>query len=393
MIDSILQRHDPRMFLVPERTLVGDGSSMASGRALDDLGCSPGPVAIVADASVLRLGSADAILESIRAHGYGAEVLAGVTGEPTVDDAREAVEAVRRVDPVAVVGIGGGSALDLAKFVALVAPRDEPVDAYFGVRDDVARRVKLVAIPTTAGTGSEATRIAMLSANKRKTIVNSAALVPDLVLLDPKLVMSLPGPVTASTGLDALCHAIEALLSTNRSPLSIADSRQGLRMVAQSLVRSFDRPEDIEARRGVLYGAHFAGRGLNAGVVLGHSVGYTIANRVTVAHGISCAIALPYCIRYARPVAEDTLTEIARDVTGHPDVDGLIAWIHDVNRTLGVPRDFVAVGISRESVADMAIECSEKYPRPNNPVPFEPGRLAAMYEAMAEGDLASAPFN
>ena len=390
MIDGLLHRCDPTMFVAPERVLAGDGSSRELGPTLAGMGCDPGPVCVIGDQAVLSMGLADPVLDSLRGAGFSPVVADGIPGEPTLEMARGGAAAVVASEPVAVVGIGGGSALDMAKLAALVASADEDVEAYFGVRDDVDRKVRLAAVPTTAGTGSEATRISMLSHEHRKVIVSSGALVPDLVALDPELLVSMPRAVTAATGLDALCHAIEALLSTNRSPLSIASSEQGLKLIVRSLRRCWDQPDDIGARRGALYGAHFAGRGLNAGVVMGHSMGYTLANRAPLAHGISCAMALPFCLRYVRGAAEPILQEIAAEVTGQPDIDGLIEWVWNLNSDLEVPSGFESVGIAAGAAAELAEECFERYPRPNNPEPLELGKLTTLYEAVGRGDTSTA---
>lgn len=389
MSDNAIRDGESRTFLAPPKVLVGDGSSAKIGDVLASMGAPPGVVAVVADEAVLRLGLARAAVASLERAGFEPRVAASTAAEPTLDDAAQCIDAVRASGAVAVVGIGGGSALDLAKFAALAAPREDGLDSYLGTRDDVRRTLTLAAIPTTAGTGSEATRIAMLSVAKQKRIVSSAALVPDLVVLDPLLVLSLPVTVAAATGLDALCHAIESLLSTARSRLSVADSQQGLRLVARWLRQSCSDPRDVEARRNVLYGAHFAGRGLNAGVVLGHSIGYTIANRTSIAHGISCAMALPYCLRYERSSGDGAVIEIAVQTLGVADADALVAWLFQLNRDLGVPRSLAAAGIVAPHAAEMAQECLERYPRPNNPTPLELGRLTALYEAMRDGDLAT----
>jgi alcohol dehydrogenase class IV len=392
MSDLLVQHMEPKTFVAPRRTLMGDGCSGGLGPALKAIGCDKGVAVVVADDAVLKMRLAEPILESLAAAGFAPFVLEGLRNEPSVDDARGKITDVRKVKPALVVGIGGGSALDLAKFVAVAAPRSEQIEAYFGKRDDLVRELPLAAVPTTAGTGSEATRISMLSVEKRKVIVSSEALIPDLVALDPNLVLTLPRSVTASTGLDAFCHAIESLLSTYRSPLSIANSIQALRLISRWLLRSYEHPHDIEARRAVLYGAHFAGLGLNAGVVLGHSIGYTIANRSAVSHGISAAMALPYCLQYTRAAAEPILAEIATEVLGRSDVDGLIGWIVDTSRAMEVPRSLAAVGISFSAVDEMATECCERYPRPNSPMALELPRVARLYEALAEGEAATTAF-
>jgi alcohol dehydrogenase class IV len=392
MSDSLLQRMVPGTFVAPQRTLIGDGCSAGLGAVIAACGWGRGPAAVVADEAVVRLGLAEPILASLASAGFPPTLLDVLAGEPTLADAGERIAAIRKLGPVVVIGVGGGSALDLAKFAALAAPRAEPVEAYVGRRDDVRRELPLAVVPTTAGTGSEVTRISMLSIDKRKAIVSSASLIPDLVALDPNLVLSLPRSVTASTGLDAFCHAVESLLSTSRTPLSIANSRQALRLVSRWLQRGCDHPNDVEARRALLYGAHFAGLGLNAGVVVGHSIGYTIASRAAVTHGISVAMALPYCVRFSRSAAEPVLAEIAEEVTGRADVDGLIKWIFEIRRDLSVPDSLPAVGIDPKFADEMAVECHQRYPRPNSPVPLELPRLRRMYEALAAGDRATAPI-
>lgn len=384
MNDPYAEVHMPRTFLAPQRVISGDQSIAGLGRTFADLDWPKGGVFVVIDQALAGSGLAAPALASLEAEGYQPVIAEEVRAEPSAGNAREALTRARASRPVAVVGIGGGSAIDLAKFVALVLEEDRDITAFFGVTE-VRRQVRLVAVPTTTGTGAEVTRIAMLSEAKRKIIVSSPDLVPDLVILDPALVSGLPPAVLAATGLDALCHAMESMLSTNRSALSLSSSRQALRIVAKWLLRGYQSPADKDARRAMLYAAHFAGLGLNAGVVLGHSIGYTIASRTTLPHGITCAMALPACLRYARPASETMLALIAEDVTGSPDIDGLLSWVMDLNDALGVPDSLASAGIHPAEVALMARECVERYPRPNNPRPLEIDPIDDLYQHLAAG--------
>ncbi|MGH9051911.1 MAG: iron-containing alcohol dehydrogenase family protein [Acidimicrobiia bacterium] len=376
-------------FLGPQEVLAGDGALTEAGPRMARL--AQGEVLLVTDAHLLEIGVADRAVGSLEQSGLDVGIYGEVTGEPDLEIGERVAEVARSRQWAGIVGLGGGSSLDLAKIAAAAATNDLAITDFVGV-DRLAHGPRpLLLIPTTAGTGSEATSIAMISVEGRKQIINDRRLVPHVAVLDATLTFSLPPPVTAATGLDALSHAAETFISTRATALTEAMSRQAMRMLSTALRRAFYDGSDLEARRATLYGAHIAGRALNASSVLGHSIAYTIANRAHLAHGITCAMALPFCLAYSLPDGEvrGRLDVLAEEVA-HEEVRtglDLLRWLEELKEELGVPDSLEVVGIEKDETLAMAQECLELYPRPNNPVPLQLERLGELYESLWRGDV------
>jgi alcohol dehydrogenase class IV len=378
-------------FRGPGEVVVGDGSVERVGQVAGRL-IRPGRVLLVTDAHLVAAGLVTPVADALEVAGYTVEIFGEAAGEPDARIAERVANPAREPGIEGVIGLGGGSALDLTKIAAAAVTNDGPPERFVGI-DALSHGPKpMVLIPTTAGTGSEATHIAMVTVDGKKRIINDSRLIPDAAILDPFLTLSLPASVTAATGLDALTHAIESLLSRNANPLTAAMSAEAVRLLSRWLLPAYRDGEDKEARRATLYGAHIAGRALNAGTILGHATAYTIANRAHLPHGVTCAMALPYCLGYclANPFAGRKLDALAADVADASVATGLdlLKWIGGLNDALEVPDGLRAAGIDRRELQWMASECMELYPRPNNPVPLEPERLATMFAHLWEGDVA-----
>lgn len=372
--------------LGPREVRVGDGSVDGVGSLLDRWNIPRGQVLIVCDAALRNLGITERVETALTRAGFEASVFAEVVGEPDVSTADAAAQQVRAAEHVAVVGVGGGSAMDLAKVVAALATNPGPAAHLVGTDTIEGSPLPLVLVPTTAGTGSEATRIAMLSDATGKAIINDARLLPLAAVLDPSLLTSLPPAVTAATGMDALSHAIESTLSTSASALSMSAGSEAAGLLSCWLPRAFHGGE-LPSRRGTLYGAYLAGVALNAGVVLGHSIAYTIANRTGLPHGVTSAMALPYCVAYNATAARERIEHLAVRVSGveEPSAEGLCQRVVELNREFGLPGSLEEVGISNSDVRDMATECRERYPRPTNPAPLEAEPLEVLYDHLWRG--------
>lgn len=377
-------------FLSPREVRVGDGALERSGEILERWAVPAGDVLLVCDAILPELGHTDRAVAALERRDYRVEVFAEVAGEPDLATAEAVTDRVRGRDHVAVLGMGGGSAMDLAKIAAAMATNEgRPLDLV-GADKVAMATLPLLLVPTTAGTGSEATRIAMISHQGEKAIVNDGALVPLAAVLDPTLVTSLPPPVTASTGMDALSHAIESTLSTSASVLSSRVGAEAAELLSTWLPTAYHQGSP-PSRRATLYGAYLAGVALNAGVVLGHSIAYTIANRTGLPHGVTAAMALPYCVAYNAIAARDATDRLAARVAGSgPGAAGLCTRLAELNQELGVPMSLADVGIPATEVTPMATECLERYPRPTNPAPFELDRLETLYGYLWEGSAADA---
>jgi alcohol dehydrogenase class IV len=380
-----------RDFLAPRLLLSGTGSSARIGQALRDAGTRDGNVVVVADRVVSEAGLLDATVGGLANAGFSPLVFGGVAGEPDAQLVRDAGEFARRHGAAAVVGVGGGSSLDTAKLVALLAVTGGELTDVVAGAGPGSHVAPLALVPTTTGTGSEATRIAMFSVGGRKRIVNSPAFVPLVAALDPQLVTGLPGPVVAATGMDALAHAIESILSRTRSSLTIALAADAAELVIAE-IEAAAIGEAADARGRMLFAAYLAGLGLNAGVVLGHSIGYVLARRAHLAHGVSCSLALPYCVAYARSVDPHVVARISLAVCGEvgSDLDDCAVAIEQLARRLGLPVSLQEVGIGAADLDELAVEVVRDYPRPNNPVALDEERVRRLLGFMLEGDVEGA---
>lgn len=382
-------------FNSPAQLVAGDGASDQVGPLLDSWAVPPGTVAVVVDADVLGLGLAKPILASLEGQGYRPEVVACTPGEPELAGVETVVADLRRMKPAACVGLGGGSTMDVAKLAAALTTNPGDVTDFLG-----PNRVRLpspptVLVPTTAGTGSEATQVAMLSVHGKKAAAASAPLMARAAILDPALIIGLPKSVTAASGLDALSHAFESYLSTTANPSTEGASIHGATLIAASIRAVFADGSDRDMRMAMLTGAYWSGIGLNASVVLGHSIAYTIANRTGLPHGVTCSMALPYCLAYNEKASSSRIERLAvalREQIGggdrlDSDPTGIYGWLADLEKQLGVPASLQEVGIQRSDVPGMVEECITSYPRANNPVPFDAKALGRLYDYLFDGDI------
>jgi alcohol dehydrogenase class IV len=381
-----------RDFLAPQYVLNGDGAAKKTGDALRAWGVGPGRALVICDRFLFEAGALAGLLDGLRTAGFDVAVFPDVTREPTVADADAAVAHARALRPATIVGVGGGSSMDLAKVVALLVNNDGPVEAHIGADLPERPPAPFALVPTTTGTGAETTRISMLAAPGGKRIVSHRMLVPLVAVLDVDLVMKLPGPVTAATGMDALTHATESFLSTSSSALSASMSLRAAQLLSEWLPIACDRPDDRKARRATLYGAFLAGLSLNAGVVLGHSMAYTVANRAHLPHGVTTAMALPFCLAYNASAEVEAIDQLALALSNgrHADLRSVAKALIELNDRLGIAASPRAAGIERSELAPMARECVTKYPRPTNPVPMTDERVTALYDAWFAGDLDAA---
>lgn len=381
----------PSGYMAPREVLSQRGAASLVGPALRRWGTPPGKVLVVADAAVADAGLIAPVTAGLADAGFEPTVFSDVAGEPTGGLADRAGRRARSVGVAAVVGVGGGSAMDLAKVVALQATNDGEASSWLGAINPPKPVAPLALVPTTTGTGSEATRIAMITIAGGKRVVSCTQFVPLLAVLDPDLVSGLPGPVVASTGMDALAHALESMMSGSRTPLTLA-----LATEAAALLHAHLEPavlaDDVDARGRLLYAAHLAGLALNAGVVIGHSLAYVVARHSPMPHGTSCALALPYCLAYNLSMPPGVADAVAAAASGGrtTDIDVAARYVGDLSARLGLPSSLEGVGIAASELDLMALETVRDYPRPTNPRPLEEQPIRELLEYMHAGDVAGA---
>ena len=308
-------------------------------------------------------------------------VVEAIAGEPTLHDVDRGVRAAQKMRADTVFAIGGGSAIDLAKLIAAVGARLEPAAHYALGKNPLPEGLPVFAVPTTAGTGAEMTRTAVASDREgRKLWFHGDALKPRCVLLDPQLTVGLPATVTATTGLDALVHAIEAATNINAFPANTFYALQAARLVRDNLPRTVVSPGDVAAREAMLLAACWAGIAIdNAGCAIAHGIGHALASFATVPHGHAVSIGLlatlPATIGHPAVKEEGTFVELAK-LFGAREPAGLPAGLDTFVRGLGVDPSVAGFGISSGDARPLAGVMLEQ----QNVFGFEGAGLAADME-------------
>jgi alcohol dehydrogenase len=310
---------------------------------------------LVTDAGFLRTGLADLPKHDLEQRGIAVHVFSGVIADPPEAVVNTAVELARQNDIDLVIGLGGGSSMDVAKLVAILAHSSQQLPDIYGIGKVTGARLPLVQVPTTAGTGSEVTNIAIVTTgHTTKMGVVAPQLYADLAVLDARLTLGLPPVVTAATGIDAMVHAIEAYTSRHKkNPVSDMLARQALNLLSRNLVAACENGANLEARQAMLLGACLAGQAFsNAPVAAVHALAYPIGGIFHVAHGLSNSLVLPHVLRFNLPHASSHYAELASVVV--PDASGseearaqaLIVAMHQIATVTGIETTLQQVGIT-----------------------------------------------
>lgn len=274
----------------------------------------PGRACVVTDAFLHHSGLLNPALESLRSQGFEVLVVDDVLADPP-DHVVTAISArARDFGTQIVLGLGGGSSMDVAKLVAVLLASEQPLAAMYGIDKITGERLPLVQMPTTAGTGSEVTPIAIVTTGATtKSGIVARQLYADMAILDASLTTGLPAAVTAATGIDAMVHAIEAYTTRHlKNPLSDSLAVQALRLLSTHLVRVCEDGQDLEAREAMLFGAMLAGQAFaNAPVAAVHALAYPLGGRFHLPHGLSNALVLPHVLRFNAEAAAAQYAELA----------------------------------------------------------------------------------
>jgi len=329
--------------------------------------------------------------DDLQAQSIKVSLYLDVVADPPDHVVLAAAATARELHCDGVVGIGGGSAMDVAKLVALLACATQPLSELYGVDQVRDKRLPLVLMPTTAGTGSEVTPIAIVTTGATtKAGIISAQLLPDVAILDPELTLALPPIVTAHTGIDAMVHAIEAYTSVHRkNPMSDLLAREALRLLSQNIERVFLDGNDLDARGAMLRGAMLAGQAFaNAPVAAVHALAYPLGGSYHLSHGLSNALVLLPVLRFNLPVAAAHYAELcscmhgARQATS--DVSGaeaLLERLQQLMHTLNIAENLLAVGIAESALPELAQQSMlQQRLLVNNPRPVNYDNALAIYQ-------------
>lgn len=373
----------PYSFGYGPRLISGPGTSGSLAGLLP-----PGPCLFVTDEKILALGLARQALDSLAAAGLEVRTFSAVEADPSKQTVLAAVAAGRGC--ASVVGFGGGSPMDVAKLAAYLLGSGDDLDSIWGVNKAVKQRLPLVLIPTTAGTGSEATPVSVITVDGSiKLAVNSKSLAADWAVLDATLTVGLPRAVTAATGIDAIVHAIEAYTSARlKNPISDMLARESLRLLSINILEVCERPCDLNARTAMLLGAHLAGVAFaNAPVAGVHALAYPLGGLFHVPHGVSNALMLPHVLghnlRAARPLYAELGALLDPALIGErTQAAGLIERVLVISRSAGVPQRLSDVGVAADDLDLLASEAMKQQRLlVNNPCPITLQDARRLYEA------------
>ena len=300
-------------FIVPGRILTGTG---ALDLAVERLGQMGSKALIVTDEMMIKLGNCNKVEEALLKAGVSYSIFDHITGEPTDKMVEEGLAVYRKENCDFLVALGGGSPMDTMKAIGAVSAGDEKITDYLGKVIDV-KMPPMAAIPTTAGTGSEATQFTIITDTERdiKMLLKGACLMPDLAIIDPQFTKTAPPKITAATGLDALCHAVEAYTSRKAQTLSDTFAVSAVKRIFTYLPVAFDHGEDEEARVQMSVAALEAGIAFNnSSVTIIHGMSRPIGALFHVAHGISNAMLMKECLGFALPGAVSRFADLARAI-------------------------------------------------------------------------------
>ncbi|MHC2144417.1 iron-containing alcohol dehydrogenase [Pseudomonas sp. 210_17 TE3656] len=324
-------------------------------------------VLLVTDSGVLATGLLAPVQKSFAEKGIALQVFSEVQADPPESVILDAVQAAWQCSADCVIGFGGGSSLDAAKLTALLARSEESLADIYGIERTNGRRLPLILVPTTAGTGSEVTAVSVITTGEgQKNVVISPALLPDIALLDADLTLGLPKAVTAATGIDSMVHAIESYTSRHlKNPISDCLAREALRLLGDNLERVCDNGADAQARENMLLGACLAGMAFaNAPVAAVHALAYPLGARFHVPHGLSNSLVLAPVMRFNLEAAAPLYAELADILMPHgrgailERAMALIAHLQALPARLGLPTRLRDVGVSEDDLEILAKEAS-----------------------------------
>jgi len=339
------------------------GASARLGQLVADRFPAARRAMIVTDAGFLRTGLVDTPRLSLEQHGIQSAIFSDVVADPPEAVVNTAVAFARAHGADVIIGLGGGSSMDVAKLIAVLAGTHQPLVEMYGIGKVNGQRLPLVQLPTTAGTGSEVTNIAIVTTGETtKMGVVAPQLYADLAVLDATLTLGLPPVVTAATGIDAMVHAIEAFTSKHKkNPLSDLLAKQALHLLSGNLVKACENGRDLDARQAMLLGACLAGQAFsNAPVAAVHALAYPIGGIFHVAHGLSNSLVLPHVLRFNLPDAAAHYAELAGIVVPHATgseearAQALIVAMEQIATITGIERTLQQVGITEADLDRLA---------------------------------------
>ncbi|MFT2089564.1 iron-containing alcohol dehydrogenase [Paraglaciecola sp. 2405UD69-4] len=351
-------------------------------------------VLLVTDPGIVKLDLHQKMLASLQASSISYELFSEVEVDPPIAVIEHALSFAKQHKIDGVVGLGGGSSLDTAKLIAALAYSSQTLDEVFGIDKLLHKRLPLIQIPTTAGTGSEVTPISIVTTGEAmKMGIVSSVLLPDIALLDASLTLKLPPHITAATGIDAMVHAIEAFTSNiKKNPYSDMLAIEALKLMSKNIQQAVHQGSDLQARANMMLGATMAGQAFaNAPVAGVHALAYPLGGHYHIPHGLSNSLVLPHVLRFNAPAAAPLYAELADTIipnttstltTAEEKTTAFIQYLEDLINNLKLPNRLASVDIPQSALPMLAKDAlKQERLLVNNPRPMNEADILAIYQA------------
>jgi alcohol dehydrogenase len=365
--------------------------------AIDNIGevaCAIGTKALlVTDPGIVAAGHVNRVRRALNAAGVNVAIFDAVKENPTTREVDQCLETARAAGPQLIIGLGGGSSMDTAKGCNFLLTNGGRMQNYWGVGKATEPMLPLIAVPTTAGTGSECQSFALIADEKthQKMACGDPKAAPRVAILDPLLTLTQPKQVAACTGIDAIAHALETAVTKKRNELSWLYSREAFRLTIANLERVFQQPDNLEARAAMQLGAAHAGTAIeNSMLGAAHSAANPLTARFGIIHGHAVGIMLPHVLRFnaQQPDAAAIYAELARSTDlaawsapAEQAVEALIARINSLLQVGQMPSSLSALKIRRKELAKLAEEAARQWTAQFNPRPITASDFEAIYLA------------
>ena len=344
---------------------------------------------VVTDRGLSGLAVTATALDILEAAGLGRALFPEVDPNPTEANLAAGVEAYRAGGHDGVVAFGGGSGLDLGKCVAFMQGQTRPVWDFEDVADwwtraDAQTIAPNIAVPTTAGTGSEVGRASVItnSGTHTKKVIFHPGILPAQVICDPELTVSMPPAITAGTGMDALAHCVEAYCSPHYHPMSQGIALEGMRLVVEHLPRAHADGADLEARAQMMSAAAMGSVAFQKGLGAVHALSHPVGAVYGTHHGTTNAVVMPAVLRHNRPAIEARMDKAAAYLGIEGGLDGVIALVEELNRRFAFPERLSGLGVGRDRIAELAAMAVVDPTAGGNPVALTEDSAARLFETV-----------
>ncbi len=342
---------------------IGKNSIAEIPAALDSVGADK--VMVVTDPGIIKVGIYTRVEKILKDAGKEVILIDEVKPDPSMQLVDSIADKARKSGAQAVIGLGGGSSIDSAKVAAALVGNEGSIRNYLGVGILPKPGLPIFAIPTTAGTGSEVTYLSILSdlENETKKGFGSAYIMPKFAFLDPELTVGLPPHITAPTGMDALCHCVEAYTSANANDYSDAVAVKAIELISQNIRTAYNNGSDMEAREKMLLGSLLAGIAFaNAGVTAVHAFAYPLGGMFHVPHGMANSLMLPVIIKFNAAAMKDRFGHVAEIMTGRQGADwqDCISEVEKLCEDVKLPRNLKAIDIPEDAIKPMSVSVMDQ---------------------------------